>query len=100
MKETISALRKLMTRPTQAYDIRDPDLTVHGIEQCQALQDYFRKNLPLANEVELIVTSPMIRTLHTTSLVFAWLIKQGVPVVARAEWQGDFKLRNTISEPY
>lgn len=74
--------------PDQAYHLRDPELTATGIEQCQALCDYFRKNLPLADDVELIVTSPFKRTLQTTSIGLSWLIERGVPVIARAEWQG------------
>jgi broad specificity phosphatase PhoE len=35
----------------------------------------------------LIVTSPFRRTLQTTELGLGWLIKRGVPVQVRGEWQ-------------
>ena len=44
--------------------------------------------MDIANEVELIVSSPMRRTLQTTQQSLSWLIEEmGIPVVARAEWQ-------------
>jgi broad specificity phosphatase PhoE len=44
-------------------------------------------SLPLASQIELIVASPLRRTLQTAQLSLGWLIAQGVPVQLRAEWQ-------------
>ena len=41
----------------------------------------------MAQQIQLIVTSPMRRTLQTTLYALSWLVHAGVPVVARAEWQ-------------
>jgi len=73
---------------TQDYSIPDPALSELGIKQCQTLQENL-KNLPLANEVKLIVVSPMRRTLQTATLCLGWLIERGVPVMPDAGWQGE-----------
>lgn len=41
----------------------------------------------IAQKVELIVSSPMRRTIQTTQQGLGWLIDRGVPVILRAEWQ-------------
>jgi broad specificity phosphatase PhoE len=41
----------------------------------------------LAQEVGLVVVSPMRRTLQTAERALGWLMQRGVPAVARAEWQ-------------
>lgn len=56
--------------------------------QCEELQDNLR-NFALAQNIELIVTSPMRRTLQTTEASLAWIIEKGVPVEVRGEWQGN-----------
>lgn len=62
-------------------------MTRHGfVTQCQELAANF-KTLPLAQEIELIVTSPLRRTLQTATQGLGWLIDRGVPVQLRAEWQ-------------
>lgn len=63
-------------------------MTDLGFEQCRELQEHLRRNSTLANDVELIVSSPMLRTLQTTYTALDWLIGKGIPVMARAEWQG------------
>ncbi|GME62796.1 Histidine phosphatase superfamily clade-1 [Neofusicoccum parvum] len=45
------------------------------------------KQLPLADRAELIVVSPMRRTLQTALLGLDWLVKRGVPVRLDAGWQ-------------
>ncbi|KAI9732056.1 MAG: hypothetical protein M1818_007651 [Claussenomyces sp. TS43310] len=55
--------------------------------QCQELNAYLKNHVPLAERVELIVSSPMRRTLQTATQSLDWLIARGVPVVLRAEWQ-------------
>lgn len=71
----------------QEYDIPDPALTELGQQQCRKLEQHLRQHLPLADKVERIITSPMLRTLETTTLGLDWLIKRGVPVEAAALWQ-------------
>lgn len=77
-----------LTRPAQEYDIPDPELSELGQQQCRALEQHLRQHLPLADKIERIITSPMRRTLETTTLGLDWLIKRGVPVEADALWQG------------
>ncbi|KAG9574125.1 phosphoglycerate mutase-like protein, partial [Aureobasidium melanogenum] len=76
-----------LTHPAQEYDIPDPALTELGQQQCRKLEQHLRQHLPLADKVERIITSPMLRTLETTTLGLDWLIKRGVPVEASALWQ-------------
>ncbi|KUJ11205.1 phosphoglycerate mutase-like protein [Mollisia scopiformis] len=72
---------------TKDYMIRDPPLTDDGLKiQCPALSTALQA-LPLAQEIELIVVSPMRRTLQTTEASLGWLLNRGFPAVARAEWQ-------------
>lgn len=47
-------------------------------------------NQRLSNASELIVSSPLRRTLQTAMYGLSWLVQRGVPVVARAEWQGSY----------
>lgn len=77
-----------LTHHAQEYDIPDPALTELGQQQCRKLEQHLRQHLPLADKVERIITSPMLRTLETTTLGLDWLIKRGVPVEASALWQG------------
>jgi len=73
---------------TLNYDLLDPPLTELGERQCRDLEVQLRKNLPLADEVEAIITSPLTRTVQTTLLGLDWLIKRGVKVETDALWQG------------
>lgn len=43
--------------------------------------------MPLAQDIGLIVSSPMRRTLQTAQQTLGWLMEAGVPVMLRAEWQ-------------
>ncbi|KAH6663453.1 histidine phosphatase superfamily [Halenospora varia] len=72
---------------TKDYTTHDPPLTAEGLQQCAQLSTYLQENLRLAHKVELIVTSPMQRTLQTTEKALGWLIERGVPVIALAELQ-------------
>lgn len=69
------------------YSIPDPVLSQLGLQQCVQLRDHLRQNLPLADQAELIVVSPMRRTLQTALLGLDWLIERGVPVRLDAGWQ-------------
>ncbi|KAF4625748.1 hypothetical protein G7Y89_g12415 [Cudoniella acicularis] len=60
---------------------------MHMILITQELATYLQNELPLAREIELIVASPMRRTLQTVEQSLGWLIKLGVPVVLLAELQ-------------
>lgn len=70
------------------YSIPDPELSKLGEQQCSALEQNLRDKLPLAIKVEVIVTSPMRRTLQTTSIGLDWLLKKGVPMELDPLWQG------------
>lgn len=68
--------------------IRDPALTDLGFgPQCNALASHLQSELPLAQKIELIVVSPMRRTMQTAQQGLGWLMEKGVPVILRAEFQ-------------
>ncbi|KAK3197346.1 hypothetical protein GRF29_1536g1436629 [Pseudopithomyces chartarum] len=72
---------------TSDWSIHDPPLSKLGEEQCKELQESL-KNSQIANQVELIVISPMRRTLQTASIGLEWLIKdKGIKVLTDAGWQ-------------
>ena len=90
---TISAWPTLWCRgrtdaSLQDYEISDPHLSELGISQGQELRSHLGQTLPLAQEVGLVVASPMRRTLQTVELALGWLMERGIPVQLRAEWQG------------
>ncbi|KAE8554310.1 hypothetical protein EYB25_002849 [Talaromyces marneffei] len=66
-----------------AYLISDPRLTEAGIKECQALEARF----PYQSSIDLIVASPLKRTIQTALYSFQPAIKRGVRVVALAELQ-------------
>lgn len=67
--------------------IRDPKLTPLGIRQSEALRQSLIQNLPKDIDVELIVASPMRRTLETTMIALDWLVEKGIRVKVDADWQ-------------
>ncbi|ESZ98262.1 hypothetical protein SBOR_1358 [Sclerotinia borealis F-4128] len=70
------------------YELHDPALTDLGFgAQCDELARSLKDDVPLAQEIDLIVVSPMRRTLQTAQQGLGWLIKRGVPVLLRPEWQ-------------
>ncbi|EMR80816.1 putative phosphoglycerate mutase protein [Botrytis cinerea BcDW1] len=70
------------------YELHDPALTGLGFgTQCDELASHLENEVPLAREIDLIVVSPMRRTLQTAQQVLGWLMKGGVPVILRPEWQ-------------
>ena len=69
--------------------MRDPLLTPYGEEQCRHLASYF----PYHKSVELLVSSPLRRTLYTTLLGFEPELKQGFKIIALPE------LQETSDEP-
>ncbi|EDO02325.1 hypothetical protein SS1G_04801 [Sclerotinia sclerotiorum 1980 UF-70] len=54
---------------------------------CDELARFLENDDPLAQEIDLIVVSPMRRTLQTAQQGLGWLMKRGVPVILRPEWQ-------------
>ena len=68
---------------TDNHDLHDPLLTPFGEEQCRRLA----QNFPYHDHVELLVTSPLRRTICTTLLGFEPEIKRGVKVIATPEAQ-------------
>lgn len=65
--------------------IHDPPLTDLGRQQSAELHESLQAS-DLANKTELIVVSPMRRTLETMTIGLDWLIKKGVPVLPDANW--------------
>ncbi|KAI0018656.1 phosphoglycerate mutase-like protein [Xylariomycetidae sp. FL0641] len=71
---------------TKDYSIPDPDLSEKGQEQCVQLRQGLMEH-PLAQKAELIITSPMRRTIQTALRSVDWLVEKGVPIQADAGWQ-------------
>ncbi|KAK3698974.1 hypothetical protein LTR37_016665 [Vermiconidia calcicola] len=64
--------------------MHDPLLTPYGEEQCRNLQ----KNFPNLQSVDLIVASPMKRTLNTALIAFEPVLKEkGLKIIALPELQ-------------
>ena len=61
----------------------DPSLTAFGEEQCRQLAQRF----PYHQSVELLVASPLRRTIYTTLLAFNQEIERGMTVIALPEIQ-------------
>jgi len=71
------------------YPFNDPPLTELGHSQCAELSRHLQSCVPISHEIELILTSPMQRTLQTASLALDFLLSRPspVPAIALAEWQ-------------
>lgn len=63
--------------------IHDPDLTPRGERQCLQMAETF----PFHNSVDLIVASPIRRTLYTALLCFPEELKRGFMILALPEAQ-------------
>ncbi|KAI1814414.1 histidine phosphatase superfamily [Poronia punctata] len=72
---------------TKDYSIHDPSLTELGREQCVDLRKHLIREEPLARQAELIITSPMRRTIQTALSTVDWLVEKGVRIEADADWQ-------------
>lgn len=68
------------------WSFHDPKLSDLGIQQSLELQDSLKAS-KISNEVELIVVSPMRRTLQTATIGLDFLIKKGIKVLPNANWQ-------------
>ncbi|KAF2499309.1 phosphoglycerate mutase-like protein [Lophium mytilinum] len=88
MPPTIILIRhaEALHNASQNWSLPDPELTELGLKQSEELRDVIKK-VPVASDVELIVVSPMVRTLQTMDIGLGWLIERGVEVIADAGWQ-------------
>ncbi|KAG9236299.1 histidine phosphatase superfamily [Amylocarpus encephaloides] len=79
----------VLIRHAQAlHNIHDPPLSGLGFgPQCQELSKHLEESVPLAQKIDLIVISPMRRTLQTATQSLGWLIDRGVPVLLAPLWQ-------------
>ncbi|KAI1098772.1 phosphoglycerate mutase-like protein [Jackrogersella minutella] len=68
------------------FVLPDPDLTELGHEQCADLRKSLMEN-PLARQAELIIVSPLRRTVQTALRSVDWLIEEGIKIEADASWQ-------------
>ncbi|KAI0470635.1 phosphoglycerate mutase-like protein [Xylariaceae sp. FL0804] len=71
---------------TRDHSLHDPDLTQLGREQCADLRRSLMEN-ELVQQAELIITSPMRRTIQTAMASVDWLVEKGVKIQADANWQ-------------
>lgn len=70
------------------YTIHDPPLTENGLaNQCDILSQRLQDKFPLADQIDLIVVSPMQRALQTAERSLGWLTKRGIKTIALAELQ-------------
>ena len=65
------------------HSMPDPSLTSYGERQCQNLAE----NFPFHQNIGLLVTSPLRRTIYTTLRCFDSDIKRGIKVIALPEAQ-------------
>ncbi|OSS54605.1 hypothetical protein B5807_01650 [Epicoccum nigrum] len=70
---------------TSDWSIHDPPLTDLGRHQSAELHESLQAS-SLAQKTDLIVVSPMRRTLETMTIGLDFLIKKGVPVLPDANW--------------
>lgn len=82
-----SKLNTESNKQIRNYDLPDPPLTPLGFGPQSEELKVALQGLPLAQEIDLIVISPMRRTLQTAQQGLGWLMDKGVPVILRAEWQ-------------
>ncbi|CAK7566188.1 MAG: hypothetical protein SEPTF4163_004125 [Sporothrix epigloea] len=83
---------KVMSRSsllTQLRDwsLRDPGLSELGFEQCKELREKLQTVLTGRLAAQLVLVSPMTRTLQTAMASLDWLLATGVPIQAHAGWQ-------------
>ncbi|KJR84744.1 phosphoglycerate mutase [Sporothrix schenckii 1099-18] len=67
--------------------LHDPSLSELGFEQCKKLREVLRTTLPGRLDPDLVLVSPMTRTLQTAMASLDWLQANGVPFEAHAGWQ-------------
>ena len=84
----LSSSKNKTNLQAQDYKIHDPLLTETGHEQCAKLNAYLMEHEPLAKEIELVVCSPMKRTIQTMEVGLKGVLERGVRVEMDALWQG------------
>ncbi|KAF2487206.1 histidine phosphatase superfamily [Neohortaea acidophila] len=60
------------------HDIRDPELTDKGREQCRERREAFERH----DKVELLLASPLRRALQTCAIAFAPSVERGLTIIA------------------
>ena len=65
------------------HSLHDPSLTPYGEEQCRHLAQHF----PYHKSVQLLVASPLRRTIYTTLLAFEPEVKRGLKIITLPEIQ-------------
>jgi WD40 repeat protein/broad specificity phosphatase PhoE len=83
--EQIRKLTSIQDDSKRGFELHDPGLTDLGFQQCEELAK-FLQGLPLAWDIELIVSSPLRRAVQTTEKALGW-VKDGISRLIRAEWQ-------------
>ncbi|OTB02763.1 hypothetical protein M426DRAFT_322362 [Hypoxylon sp. CI-4A] len=88
MPPTLILVRHAQASHNAAKDftLHDPDLTEEGHGQCADLRKSLIEN-PLVQQAELIVVSPLRRTVQTALRSVDWLVEKGVKIEADAGWQ-------------
>ncbi|KAL8736768.1 MAG: hypothetical protein Q9166_000134 [cf. Caloplaca sp. 2 TL-2023] len=81
--ELIQVLEAIHNLTTANHGMHDPSLTSHGENQCLELRSKF----PHHDSVNLLVCSPLRRTIQTTMLAFEPEISRGVQFIALADFQ-------------
>ncbi|KAI0136545.1 hypothetical protein BJ170DRAFT_677417 [Xylariales sp. AK1849] len=76
-----------MERPNIDWEIADPILTEKGLAQCESLALDLKSKYSFPEHETLLVVSPLKRTVQSYHGGLSWLVKAGVPVQLRAEWQ-------------
>ena len=76
----------------------DPTLTDLGVDQANDLNR--RGPLEIEIKPELVVVSPLMRTLQTATLGFAWLIAEQVPFLAQEDCREIMGQHRCESEPH
>ncbi|KAI2602525.1 phosphoglycerate mutase-like protein [Hypoxylon sp. NC1633] len=88
MPPTLILVRHAQARHNAENDfaLRDPDLTEEGRSQCADLRKSLLEN-ELARQAQLVIVSPLRRTVQTALRSMDWLVEKGVKVEADADWQ-------------
>ncbi|KAE9992748.1 hypothetical protein EG327_007824 [Venturia inaequalis] len=78
----------VLTADSRDYSLHDPVLSDLGIQQCKQLHEHLINSESLINDVQLIVVSPMRRTLQTADIALShWIKMRKVGVKLDGGWQ-------------
>ncbi|EFX03890.1 phosphoglycerate mutase [Grosmannia clavigera kw1407] len=82
---------RILFFPAHDWALRDPGLTERGFQQSRQLGAALQQALPGRFDVQLVLVSPMRRTLQTAVEALDWLVgpsaAAAVPIRAHAGWQ-------------